>query len=226
MLSHTERLVLQHLSQYVTDHKKEFISKVLSQRTRWITVVLEDVYQSQNLSAAMRTCECMGIQDVHIIEKTSGYGVNKKVIKGAHKWLTIKRYRTGDDRTPACITALREKGYRILAVSPEPTGVPIEELTVDEPLALVFGNELHGLSEDARGLGDLQVTIPMYGFTESMNISVSAALCVFVLSGKLRTSGLSYGLSESEQDELRLTWYRQIVRRSEIIEREYLRTIA
>ncbi|HEX7016978.1 MAG TPA: RNA methyltransferase [Cyclobacteriaceae bacterium] len=226
MLNHTERLVLEHLSGYVTDHKKEFISRVLSLRTRWITVVLEDVYQSQNLSAVMRTCECMGIQDVHVIEKTIGYGYNKKVLKGAHKWLTIKRYRTGEDRTRACITSLREKGYRILAISPEPSGVPIDAVAPDAPLALVFGNELHGLSENARALGDEQVTIPMYGFTESMNISVSAALCVFVLSGKLRTSGLPYGLTEAEQDELRLKWYRQIVRRSEIIEREYLRTIA
>ncbi len=226
MLSHTEHLVLQHLSQYVTDHKKQFISKVLSERTRRITVVLEDVYQSQNLSAVMRTCECMGIQDVHVIEKTSGYGFNKKVLKGAHKWLTIKRHRSVDNPTRACITSLREKGYRILAVSPDPAGVPIEEVSLHEPVALVFGNELHGLSEDAMTMGDQQVTIPMYGFTESMNISVSAALCVFVLSGKLRNSGLPYGLTEPEQDELRLKWYRQIVRRSEIIEREYLRTIA
>ena len=226
MLNQTERLILQHLSRYVTDHKKDFISKVLSQRTRRITVVLEDVYQSQNLSAVMRTCECMGIQDVHVIEKGGSYGVNKRVLKGAHKWLTIKRYRSGADRTRACITSLRESGYRILAVSPEPSGVPIETIVPDEPLALVFGNELHGLSEHARALRDLQVTIPMYGFTESMNISVSAALCVFVLCRKLRTSLLPYGISEEEQDELRLKWYRQIVRRSEIIEREYLRTIA
>ncbi|MFO7258801.1 MAG: RNA methyltransferase [Bacteroidota bacterium] len=225
MLSETERLVLQHLAQYVTDHKKEFITKVLSQRTRRITVVLEDVYQSQNLSAVMRTCECMGIQDVHVIENTSGYGFNKKVLKGAHKWLTIQRYRTGDDRTRACITSLREKGYRILAVSPDPSGIPIDAVTPDEPLALVFGNELHGLSDAAIALGDQQVTIPMYGFTESMNISVSAALCVYVLSAKLRTSGLPYGLTEDEQDELRLKWYRKIVRRSDVIEREYLRTI-
>jgi tRNA (guanosine-2'-O-)-methyltransferase len=225
MLSETERLVLQHLSQYVTDHKKEFISKVLSQRTRRLTVVLEDVYQSQNLSAVMRTCECMGIQDVHVIEKSIGYGFNKKVLKGSHKWLTIYRYRTGEDRTRACITALREKGYRILAISPDPSGVPIEAVTPDEPLALVFGNELHGLSDDAVALGDMQVTIPMYGFTESMNISVSAALSVYVLAGKLRASGIPFGLTEDEQDELRLKWYRKIVRRSEIIEREYLRTI-
>ncbi|HEY8513606.1 MAG TPA: RNA methyltransferase [Cyclobacteriaceae bacterium] len=226
MLNETERLVLQHLSQYVTDHKKEFISKVLAQRTRRITVVLEDIYQSQNLSAVMRTCECMGIQDVHVIEKSLGYGYNKKVLKGAHKWLTIHRYRTGEDRTRTCITALREKGYRILAISPDPSGVPIECVTTDEPMALVFGNELHGLSDDALALGDVQVTIPMHGFTESMNISVSAALCVYVLSGKLRSSGIPYGLTEDEQDELRLKWYRKIVRRSEIIEREYLRTIA
>ncbi|HLT80375.1 MAG TPA: RNA methyltransferase [Cyclobacteriaceae bacterium] len=226
MLSNTERLVLQHLSQYVTDHKKDFISRVLALRTRRITVVLEDVYQSQNLSAVMRTCECMGIQDVHVIEKSAGYGFNKKVLKGSHKWLTIKRYRKGDNPTRTCITSLREKGYRILSISPDPSGTPIDMVTPDEPMALVFGNELHGLSEDAMSLGDTKVTIPMYGFTESMNISVSAALCVYALTGKLRNSGIAYGLTEAEQDALRLKWYRQIVRRSEIIEREYLRTIA
>lgn len=226
MLSANESRVLHYLARYITGHKKEFIDRVLAMRTRHITVVLEDVYQSQNLSAVIRTCECLGVQDVHIIENVSSYGVNKRVLKGAHKWMTLLRYRHGEDRTLECFRALRQKEYRIVTASPEGSGTPVDLLDISSRVALVFGNELHGLSPEARQYCDEQVKIPMYGFTESFNVSVSAALCVFALIDKIRKSGLGFQITEGERDELRLQWYRKIIRRSEIIEREYLRTIA
>lgn len=103
---------------------------------------------------------------------------------------------------------------------------PVDQLDISSRVALVFGNELHGLSHAARECCDEQVKIPMYGFTESLNISVSAALCIFALTDKIRKSGVRFRLTEEECDELRLAWYRKIIKRSEIIEREYLRTIA
>ena len=225
MLDSNEIRVLQYLSQYITDHKKESIERVLAMRTRHITVVLENIYQSQNLSAAIRTCECLGVQDVHIIENESTYGINRRILKGAQKWVTLLRYRHGEDKTLECFRALRQKNYRIVTVSPEASGTPIDQLDVSSRVALVFGNELHGLSCEAREYCDEQVKIPMYGFTESFNISVSAALCVFTLMNKIRDSGQRFHLTEEECDELRLSWYRKIIRRSEIIESQYLRTI-
>lgn len=226
MLDANEFLLLRYLARYVSEHKKQLIESVLAARTRHLTVVLEDIYQSQNLSAVIRTCECFGIQDLHIIENTRSYAVNKRVLKGAHKWMTLVRYRQGEDRTLECFRALRQNNYRIVVASPDGSGIPIDELDVSSRVALVFGNELHGLSHQAREYCDQQVKIPMYGFTESFNISVSAALCVSAAINKIRTGPHDFHLTGPERDELRLMWYRKIIRRSEIIEREYLRTIA
>ncbi|HEY4655377.1 MAG TPA: RNA methyltransferase [Cyclobacteriaceae bacterium] len=226
MLSEKENQVLNHLARYITEHKKNFIESVLDLRTRHITVVLEDIYQSQNSSAVIRTCECLGIQDVHVIENRAIYTVNRKVLKGSHKWITLLRYRHREDRTLECFHALRNRGYRIIATSPAGSGTTVDDLDVTVPVALVFGNELRGLSDTALQHCDGQIRIPMYGFTESLNISVSVALCLFQLIRKVQVNGVSFHLSPEQRDELRLSWYRSIVRRSEIIEREFLRTIA
>lgn len=227
MLTGYEKSVLHHLSQYVTEHKKQSIERVLSSRTRYVTIVLEDIYQSQNSSAVIRTCECLGIQDVHIIENESKYSANRRVLKGADKWMTINRYRgKGIDQTEVCFQSLRSRGYCIAIADPAEDGISIEELGIERPLAIVLGNELHGLSSSAITQGDVKVRIPMYGFTESFNVSVSAALCLNFVLTKLKNKELNTTLSDDEKDQLRLAWFRKIIRRSEIIEREFLRTIA
>lgn len=221
------QLLINHFSQFISDHKKTFLAKVLEQRTRYITVVLEDIFQSQNASAVVRTCECMGLQDVHIIENKSAYLVNKKVIKGANKWIDLIRYRSKDINNAAeCFKNLKERGYKILVTEPAADGNLIDEISVtDQPLAIVMGNELTGASKYALDHADVRVKIPMYGFTESLNISVSAAICLNTLLPKLRQSTASWQLTEQEKEEVRLQWYRKIVRRSEIIEKEFLRSI-
>ncbi len=221
------RLLTEHFAQFITEHKKSFLEKVLDQRTRYVTVVLEDIYQSQNASAVVRTCECMGLQDVHIVEKNSSYSVNKKVIKGANKWIDLIRYKTkATNNTEECFRNLRAKGYKILVTEPDAQGSSIDDIEVtDQPLAIVMGNELDGASQYALEHADVKVKIPMYGFTESLNISVSAAICLNTLLPKLRRSEVSWQLTTAEKDFIRLQWYRKIVRRSEIIEKEFLRSI-
>lgn len=224
----TEQLLFNHLAQFVSDHKKEFIEKVLGERTRHLTVVLENIYQSQNASAAVRTCECMGIQDIHIVENTARYQLNVRVLKGADKWLNLERYRSkGANNTEACFDHLRKQGYRILVADPGEDGISIDKVdVVSNKLALVFGNELNGASPYALEHGDQKVKIPMYGFTESLNISVSVAICLNTLLSKLRQSQQgSIGLTENEKQMIKLSWYRKIVRRSDLLEREFLRTI-
>lgn len=224
----TEQLLFNHLAQFVSDHKKEFIEKVLGERTRHLTVVLENIYQSQNASAAVRTCECMGIQDIHIVENTARYQLNVRVLKGADKWLNLERYRSkGANNTEACFDHLRKQGYRILVADPAEDGISIDKVdVVSNKLALVFGNELNGASPYALEQGDQKVKIPMYGFTESLNISVSVAICLNTLLSKLRQSQQgSIGLTENEKQMIKLSWYRKIVRRSDLLEREFLRTI-
>lgn len=218
-----QQLLKEHLSQFVSEHKRDFMERVLAARTRYVTMVLEDIYQSQNTSAVIRTCECMGIQDVHVIETNSAWSTNKLVLKGSNKWLNIIRYRhKGLNNTAECFAAVRSKGYR-LAVTDPAGGVPIGEVPLDRPLAIVMGNERHGSSPYALQHADLAVTIPMAGFTESMNISVSAAICLHTTLSRLRQSDRPWQLTDAEKEELRLQWYRKSVRNADVIEREFLR---
>jgi tRNA (guanosine-2'-O-)-methyltransferase len=227
MMKEQNKLLLEHFSRFISEHKKDFIDQVLSFRTRHITVVLEDIYQSQNASAVVRTCECMGIQDIHIIEQESKYEINPRVLKGAHKWMTLHRHRTrGVNNVEACFQWLRHNKYRIYVADPSPEGIPIHDLEVGEDrIALIFGNELRGISPYALAHCDEKVRIPMFGFTESLNISVSVAICLNTLLSQMHKADRPVYLSENEKNELKLTWYRKIVRRSELIEKEFLRTI-
>jgi len=219
-------LLTAYFSQFVSDHKKDFMERVLDNRTRYVTMVLEDIYQSQNASAVIRTCECLGLQDIHVIETNSTWSTNKQVLKGSNKWLDIFRYREKDTNNAAtCFRQLREQGYRIAVTDPTPDGIAIHDVPLDQPLALVMGNELHGSSPFALAEADMKVNIPMVGFTESFNISVSAAICVHSLTSRLRGSGLSWQLTEWEKNVLRLGWYKKVVRRSELLEREFMRSI-
>jgi len=201
------------------------MERVLAKRTRYITIVLEDIYQSQNTSAVVRTCECFGLQEIHVIETNSEWNTNKLVLRGSDKWLNINRYRAkNENNTEACFKRLRESGYRIAVTDPA-AGISIEEVPLDRPLAIVMGNERHGSSAYAREHADLSLNIPMVGFTESLNISVSAAVCMNTILSRLRKSDLSWTLSEEEKETLRLQWYRKVVRNADVIEREFLRVI-
>lgn len=225
-MSPQERLLLHHFSQYVSDHKKEFIQKVLSERTRHVTVVLEDIYQSQNTSAVVRTCECMGLQDIHIIENTNQYETNTRVLKGSHRWMSLMRYRSKNvNNTQRCINHLQDNGYILYAADPADDGLSIHEVDIQDKVAIMFGNELHGVSSYALEQCDRKVKIPMYGFTESLNISVSVAICLNTIISKLHHQPWAFGLTDEEKEELTLHWYRKIVRKSDVVEREFLRTI-
>ena len=218
------KLLTDHFSKYITDHKRAFLEKVLDLRTRHITMVLEEIHQSQNASAVIRTCECMGIQDVHIIENEVKYSVNRRVVKGSYKWVDIIKYPK-ENGAVMCYQQLKKKGYKILVTDPSPDGISIHEVPVDEKIALVMGNELNGTSDYALSQADMKVRIPMYGFTESMNISVSAAICLNTLVPKLHQSEIPWQLSFAEKDDIRLRWLRKMIKRPEIMEREFLKSI-
>ncbi len=227
MNQHTrDQLLLSHLQQFITDRRQEVLERVLSQRTRHIALVLEDIYQSQNTSAAVRTCECLGIQDIHIIEKQSAYSVNQSVLKGSNKWLDIKKYKSKEQNATAlCYQQLREEGYEILVTDPSADGMPIDQVNIDNKVALVMGNELEGISDYALQNADQKVNIPMYGFTESFNISVSAAIGLNTLVSKLRSSDVTWHLTNDEKQTIRLQWLRKMVRGSGIIEKKFLASI-
>lgn len=214
------------MGNYITDHKKTLIEEVLRHRTRFITVVLEDIYQPHNASATVRTCDCFGVQDLYIIENRNAYEVNPDVVLGASKWVNIVRYNQeqNNTNTERCYKVLKERKYRLVATSPRLDCPSIHELDLEEKTALIFGTELTGLSEYAMDHADQWVRIPMYGFTESFNISVSVAICLSVVMEKLFSSNMDWKLSEPEKEEIRLSWYKKIVRRWEALEKEFLRS--
>ncbi|HEY5691558.1 MAG TPA: RNA methyltransferase [Cyclobacteriaceae bacterium] len=217
-------LIINHLGSFITDHKKNLVEEVLSHRTRYITLVLEDIYQSQNASAVFRTAECFGVQDIHLIENLNKYSLSRGVLKGANKWLNLIHHNSSDDNTASCFQQLKDGGYKILATAPNAVQ-SISDVDVSEKVALILGNELNGLSDYAKKHADIQVKIPMYGFTESLNLSVSAAIGVSELITKLRRSKIKWQLSLTERKELKLLWYRKLVRNSAIIEKSYLNSI-
>ncbi len=218
--------LLEFFTEFVTDHKKELIEQVLSHRTRHLTVVLEDIYESQNASAVLRTCDCFGIQDLHIIENKNTYTINPQVVQGASKWVDVIQYNNPKvNNTIDCIKTLKSRGYKIYATSPNENGKSINEVQIDDKVALFFGTEYDGLTSDVIDNADELIQIPMYGFTESFNLSVSAAVCLNILTSKLFTSDVSWQLSEEEKKPIRLDWFKKIVQRSELMEQEFIKNM-
>lgn len=223
MDSRIKKDLINYLKEFVTENRWQTIERVLSQRTRYVNVVLEDIYQSHNASAVLRSCDCFGVQDVHIIENRHTFDPSKGVTIGADQWLSLYSYNEkGINNTAQCYDKLRSKGYKIIATTPHEKDMALEELSVDKKTALVFGAELTGLSDFALEQADGYVKIPIYGFSESYNISVSAALSLYEVSGKLRREGVDWQLSESEQTDLQLEWLKQSIRASNQLQRKFM----
>ena len=216
--------LIEHMSECVTEKRLALFKQVLVERTRYITVLLEDIYQSQNASAVLRTCDCTGIQDVHIVEERNEYEINRDVALGADQWLSLNYYNEGKSNIYRAIETLKDKGYRIVATSPHKDGVSPEHFDLQKgKAALMFGTELNGLSEGALELADEYIQIPMAGFTESYNISVSAAITLYTLRKRLEVSSLKWKICEEEQSELLLNWLRGTIKMSDQIENKFIR---
>jgi tRNA (guanosine-2'-O-)-methyltransferase len=213
--------LITYLSQFISDTRRSKFDKVLEYRTRHITIVLEDIYQPHNASAVLRSCDIFGIQDIHIIENKNAYTINKDIAMGSPKWLNLHKYRKEENNSLSCIKKLKEHGYRIIATTPHENDCLLEHVNVDQPLALFFGTELTGISDTVREHADEFLRIPMYGFTESFNISVSAALCLHTLTSKLHHNAVNWHLQEKEKDELLLRWLRNSIPKVELIEKDY-----
>lgn len=204
--------LINYLAEFTSDNKKSIFEKVLNYRTRHLTVVLENTHHSQNSSAVIRTCDCFGVQDVHVIEKEHEYLLNTKVLKGSAKWVNIHKYESSE----TAIQQLKQLGYSIVATSPKQNSLALDQLPINKKTALVFGTELDGISDEILSLADDTIHIPMYGFTESFNLSVSAAICIQSFINKLHQSTENWKLSNSEKELIRLNWLAKSVARPEI----------
>lgn len=220
-MSDKKQQLISYLSGFVSQQRLSRMMEVLSFRTRHLCVVMEDIYQSQNASAVLRSCDCFGVQDVHIIENKNIYEINPDVALGASKWLSLHKYNTQQHNTKHCITSLKEKGYRIIATSPHKNDCLIDELPVEPKTALLFGTEMKGLTPEAKQMADGFVKIPMVGFTESFNISVSAALCLYHLTKKIREKVSEWQLNEEDRSDILLEWLKQSVNKADVLIRHF-----
>lgn len=215
--------LVKYLRNFVTEERWQKINRVLADRTRYLTVVLEDIYQPHNASAVLRSCDCFGIQEVHIIENKNDFDPDKGVTIGADQWISIKKYnKSGNHNTRHCYRHLRENGYQIIATTPHENDVTIDEISLDQKTALVFGAEYTGLSDYALENADGYAKIPMVGFSESFNISVGAAICLYELSRRLRSEAHNWKLDEKEIRHLQYEWLRNSIREVDKIEERYL----
>jgi len=197
----------------VTQKRYEKMREVLEKRTRHLTIVLEDIFQPHNASAALRSCDSFGIQDMHVVEVKNKFSVVQTVAVGASQWLDVSHHKSIQE----CVQRLKASGYRIVATTPHKKSKYIHELNIDQKTALLFGTEQYGLSDKAIEMADEYVTIPMHGFVESFNVSVSVALCLYELvtrlhSGELRGGLDRWQLTEDEKSEIMLKWLQMTIR--------------
>lgn len=218
-----KRELFEFLSSFISENKRNLFSENIRHRTRYMTLVLENIYQPHNASAVLRSAECFGIQDVHIVENTNKYEVNPDVALGSAKWLSLKKYSSQNNNTIPCLTSLKDRGYRIIATTPHKEGYFPEALPLDKPFALVFGTELEGLSDSAIQMADSFVKIPMYGFTESLNISVSAAILLHTLSGRLRSSDFPWQLTQDEKLDILINWTKNVLKKADLVEKQFFK---
>ena len=216
-----------YLSAFISEHKKELCQRVLNNRTRFITVVLEDIYQPHNASAVLRSCDCFGIQDVHIIEKEYEFRPSPDIALGSYKWLNIHQYSEAiaAEHKNDCIENLKLEGYKIVAMTLRENSIPLQSVELDSKIALCFGTEETGLSDEFHVMADEFVKIPMYGFTQSFNISVTVALSLFILREKLNHTHINWMLNEAERQDLLLDWLIKIIPRGHRIAEHYLKTL-
>ena len=208
---------LAFLENILTDNRKEKFLKVLQNRTKHFTIAIEDVFQMHNASAVMRSCEVFGIQELHVIEERYGKSIDKEIAMGAQKWVDIHTY----DNVSNCVATLKSKGYQIIATTPHENDCLLDDFDISKPSALFFGTERDGLSQEILQQADGFLKIPMVGFTESLNISVSAAIIIQNIMNRLRHSSLDWQLSETEILEKRLAWAKNSIKDIRRIEQRY-----
>ena len=214
-----------YLEGFITDKRKETFTRVLNERTRHFTVVLEDIYQPHNASAVVRSCDIFGVQDVYAIENRFTNKVSRHVAKGSQKWLNINRFKEDGDNTKACLEDLRAKGYQIIGTTPHTDSCVLADFDVTKKAAFVFGAEKDGISDYIKQEADGFLKIPMVGFTESLNISVAAAITLNEVTSRLRKTDVAWQLSDTEKKELYFEWIKNTIKNPDKLIEHYYQEI-
>ena len=205
--------LLEHLETFLTPRRIALFNKVIAERTNHFTVATQDVYQLHNTSAVIRSCEVFGIQNIHVIEERKPKRIDREIAMGAQKWVDVNRYSTSKE----CIQELRKKGYQIVATTPYGESTALKDFNIEKPSAIFFGTEKEGLSDEILSEADCRLNIPMFGFTESLNISVSAAIILQSITSRLKSSEINWQLSEEDKINLKYEWLKKCIKNSDSI---------
>ncbi|MCX7987431.1 MAG: RNA methyltransferase [Bacteroidales bacterium] len=212
-----------YLKQFVSNQRLKLLDEKIEYRTRYITLVVENIYQSHNASAILRTADCFGVQDVYVVEKNNRFSANEEIALGAQHWLTVKTYPSYEGNTTDAINELKQKGYRIVATALHPKSQPLEIFDFSKgKTAFMLGTELTGLSDEALSLADEFVVIPMRGFTQSLNVSVAAGIILHYSTQQIINSDIPWQLSEEEKLDLKIQWLKNTIRQSDLIVERFL----
>ncbi len=205
------------MAEIMTDDRRQRLDEVVAGRLRSVTVVFENLHDPHNGAAALRSCEAMGVDTVHVVGERLRF--SDKVTQGCDKWIRIRHHAS----LAACVAALRADGFQLVAaLPPEPGAVPLDTIPADRPTAFLLGNEHAGLTPEARAACDLQYTIPMAGFTESFNLSVATAISLYSFTQRRRALlGAPGDLPAPAQLALRAQYYAMDVRGADLIIARY-----
>ena len=214
--------LLVKLQPFISEDRMQKFDLILANRTRHFTVAVENIFQSHNASAVMRNCDCFGVQDLHVIANDNQYELSKHVAMGAEKWVDMHSYYKKENNTQDCIDAIKSQGYQIVATTPHTDDVLLPDFDISKKSAFFFGTEKEGLSDLVMDQADEYVRIPMYGFTESYNISVSAALVLHDVVTRLKKSEVAWQLSEEEILDKKVDWAVKSIRSGEQILKQLL----
>jgi tRNA (guanosine-2'-O-)-methyltransferase len=217
--------LINHFNEFIVDERRELFEKKIQERTKHITIVLENIYQGRNISASIRSADCFGIQDVHIIENNNLFNQDPSVSIGSEKWISLYRYNKKKQNTKDTINKLKRDGYKIIVTTPHAKAKTLYDLNISNKNALLFGSEGDGCSEIALNMADEKIKIPLYGFSESFNISVSVALCLQHLTFKLRKSNFNWKLTNQEKEKIMLQWLKKSINSSKKIEELFINNL-
>lgn len=215
--------LVSYLKSFLGQERLQRMEDVLSNRTEYLTVVLEDLHYSQNSSAVIRHCDAFGIQSLHVIENRNRFKLKKHAMRGTLKWININFFNGPGNNSQKAVSRLKGEGYRIIATAPGSDGYSPADLDLgDGPAALFFGNEKDGLSEEILKNADATIQIPMVGFVDSLNISASCAIILQQLGDRLRKSDLPWQLEKNRCEEVRLEWLKSSLRKIDKIMEAYV----
>ncbi len=198
-----------YMSGFLTGERIQTLRRTLAMRTRYMTILTENTFHPQNASALVRHCEAFGVQDLHTVETMCRFDPSVNIVRGTDKWIDIIRH----DSTEEAIASLKASGYRIVATTPHRESCTPETFDVEKGrFCLVFGTEHAGVSPQIISAADEFLRIPMCGMVESLNVSASAAILIYMLSQRMRLSDVAWRLSEAECSEVMFRWVMSSVR--------------